>query len=155
MQIHELDRLFAYNHWANEEVVKGFITVGSPPPKAVAIFAHVIAAERLWWQRLQNAPASVAVWPEFTVSECERQLGELRSMWQTVLGGINEAGLSRTVSYKNAKGESFSSNVGDILLHVIMHGTYHRGQIATLVRQSGSAPSYTDFIHAVRNGYVH
>ncbi|MEW6051322.1 MAG: DinB family protein [Candidatus Zixiibacteriota bacterium] len=155
MPIQELSRLFAYNHWANCEVVKRLITEGRSPSRAIAIFAHIIAAERLWWHRLHNAPSSVAVWPEFTANECERQLPELRSMWQTVLGGADEVGLTRSVSYKNSKGEPFTSNVGDILLHVIMHGSYHRGQIASILRQAGHEPSYTDFIHAVRNGYVH
>jgi DinB family len=39
-------------------------------------------------------------------------------------------------------------------MHVVMHGTYHRGQIAAEVRAAGGAPEYTDFIHAVRAAAV-
>jgi uncharacterized damage-inducible protein DinB len=35
-----------------------------------------------------------------------------------------------------------------------MHSAYHRGQIASLMRAGGSAPAYTDFIHAVRRGLI-
>jgi uncharacterized damage-inducible protein DinB len=35
-----------------------------------------------------------------------------------------------------------------------MHSTYHRGQIAAAMRQAGATPAYTDFIHAVRQGFV-
>lgn len=42
----------------------------------------------------------------------------------------------------------------DVLTHVIMHSVYHRGQIAAEVRASGSEPAYTDFIEAIRRGFV-
>jgi len=48
----------------------------------------------------------------------------------------------------------WTSTVGDILTHVAMHGAYHRAQIAAAVRESGREPAYTDFIHAVRQGFV-
>jgi uncharacterized damage-inducible protein DinB len=41
-----------------------------------------------------------------------------------------------------------------VLLHVIMHSAYHRGQIAMAMRAAGQQPAYTDFIHAVRNSFV-
>jgi uncharacterized damage-inducible protein DinB len=40
--------------------------------------------------------------------------------------------------------------VDDILMHVVMHSAYHRGQIALEVRCAGQTPAYTDFIHAIR-----
>jgi uncharacterized damage-inducible protein DinB len=42
--------------------------------------------------------------------------------------------------------------VRDILMHVLMHGVYHRGQIAAAVRDRAGEPAYTDFIEAVRKG---
>jgi uncharacterized damage-inducible protein DinB len=35
-----------------------------------------------------------------------------------------------------------------------MHSAYHRGQIAADMRAAGFEPVYTDFIHAVRQGYI-
>ena len=37
-----------------------------------------------------------------------------------------------------------------ILLHVVNHGTYHRGQLVTMLRQLGAEPIGTDFIQFVR-----
>ena len=42
----------------------------------------------------------------------------------------------------------------DVLLHVVMHSVYHRGQAAADVRANGGTPAYTDFIHAVRTGRI-
>ena len=64
------------------------------------------------------------------------------------------ADLSQTVTYKNTKGEAWSSSIGDILTHVLMHSAYHRGQIASHMREQGHTPAYTDFIHAVRQGHI-
>ena len=66
----------------------------------------------------------------------------------------NEAGLSHPVSYRNSKGENWTNRKDDILLHVIMHSAYHRGQIATDMRAAGFTPASTDFIHGVRQGLV-
>jgi uncharacterized damage-inducible protein DinB len=52
----------------------------------------------------------------------------------------------------NSKGEPWRSAVGDVLDHVLLHGAYHRGQIASDLRAAGCEPAYTDFIHAVRSG---
>jgi len=67
---------------------------------------------------------------------------------------LHEEDLSRRVDYTNSQGERWSNTIEDILTHVVLHGTYHRGQIATIVRQSGETPAYTDYIHAVRQGLV-
>ncbi len=38
----------------------------------------------------------------------------------------------------------------DTLMHVAMHKTYHRGQIATAMREAGIMPVDTDLITFVR-----
>ncbi|MFL5508025.1 MAG: DinB family protein, partial [Gemmatimonadaceae bacterium] len=52
--------------------------------------------------------------------------------------------------YKNSAGEQFTSSVENILTHVFMHGSYHRGQVASLVRAGGDTPSPTDYIFFTR-----
>jgi uncharacterized damage-inducible protein DinB len=34
--------------------------------------------------------------------------------------------------------------------HVVNHGTYHRGQITTMLRQLGAQPILTDLMHFYR-----
>ena len=62
--------------------------------------------------------------------------------------------LAEAVSYKNSKGEVWSNSVQDILMHVVIHSAYHRGQIAADMRSAGHVPAYTDFIHGVRQGLL-
>jgi uncharacterized damage-inducible protein DinB len=56
---------------------------------------------------------------------------------------------NRVIEYKNLKGDAFAKPVWEILLHVVNHGTYHRGQIAAMLRQLGHVPPSTDFIYFV------
>jgi len=54
--------------------------------------------------------------------------------------------------YRNAAGQEFATPVIDILLQLITHGGYHRGQIAKIIARSGGTVVPTDFIVFAREG---
>jgi uncharacterized damage-inducible protein DinB len=74
--------------------------------------------------------------------------------WRNLLSAASDEDLVRPVHYTNSKGETYTSTVADIMMHVAMHSAYHRGQIASDMRAAGVEPAYTDFIHAVRQKKV-
>jgi len=149
-----LRRQLAYDEWANFEVLAAVRATGGPSARSLRLVAHIIAAGRLWLERIKRQPQSLPVWPEFDLAECDAQAKALGQSWQEYFSTLTESSLAETVSYKNSKGEPWNSTVGDVLNHVIMHGAYHRGQIATHMRAGGQTPAYTDFIHAVRQGFI-
>ncbi|MGH9499480.1 MAG: DinB family protein [Terriglobales bacterium] len=149
-----LQRLFCYDDWANREVLSGLQTLEVAPPQPVKWLAHILSAERLWYERLQLQKATNPVWPDFSLERCKLEIEELPKLWAAYLQLLKEEGLTRLLSYKNTKGEAFSSPKQDILMHVILHSAYHRGQIAAAVRAAGFVPPYTDFIHAARQGFL-
>jgi uncharacterized damage-inducible protein DinB len=153
MNLSELQRLFAYDDWANRETLAS-LRVPSPPARAQKFLAHILGAEWLWMVRLTGERRQVVVWPELSLAQCAEEIERLSAAWRSYLETLTPAALDRPVSYTNSKGEPWTSSVGDILLHVVMHSGYHRGQIATEVRAAGHAPAYTDYIHAVRTGRV-
>jgi uncharacterized damage-inducible protein DinB len=152
--IEHFNRLFAYDGWANQEVLAGLRAASTPLPRPLELMAHIVASERLWMERLQEKPQTLPVWPDFTIEECERQASELAVLWKTYLSANSEVDLAEPVSYQNSKGESWSSRKDDILMHLITHAAYHRGQVAMVVRAAGFIPAYTDFIHSIRQGFV-
>jgi uncharacterized damage-inducible protein DinB len=152
--LEHLRRQFAYDDWANREVLAGLRASAHPAARPRQILAHVLAAERLWLERIGDQPQSLPVWPELSFDQCEAQIAELAQLWRDFLGQLSPAGLSEKITYKNSKGEPWSSTVQDVLTHVVLHSAYHRGQIASQMRAGGEAPAYTDFIHAVRQGFV-
>jgi uncharacterized damage-inducible protein DinB len=150
-----LQKLFAYNHWATAEAISSLRAAVSPPDRALKIAAHVLGAEWLWLARLRNEPPPVPVWPEWALDDMQNAMDGLRGEWNCYFAGLAENGLSRDVAYVNTKGETWSNTVQDILTHVTIHSAYHRGQVATKLREAGHEQAYTDFIHCVRQGLLH
>ncbi len=152
-----IGRLLAYNAWANRETLASLKSIdASPPPllRPLKFMAHIIAAESLWLNRLRPDQDKVVVWPELTLAQCEAQHSALEERWQKYLSGLDAGKLLHQITYTNSKNEPWTSMIEDVLLHVVMHSTYHRGQIASDLRASGFAPAYTDFIHSVRQGFL-
>jgi uncharacterized damage-inducible protein DinB len=149
-----LRRQFAYDEWANREVLANSRTSTRSPALTLRLLAHILSAERLWWERIRQQPQSIPVWPESSADQCETQIAEMANLWRDYLDGLSANQLSKSISYQNSKGEPWSSTVEDILTHVLLHSAYHRGQIASQMRAAGETPAYTDFIHAARQGFI-
>jgi uncharacterized damage-inducible protein DinB len=149
----QLDRLLRYDIWANGETLDS-LRQGSPPARSLRWMGHIVGAELLWLARLRQEPAPVPVWPDLPVDACATHLTGLSESWLEYLDQADRDRLDQQVSYTNSKGEPWSSRVEDILTHVTIHSAYHRGQIASDLRAAGHTPAYTDFIHAVRQGFL-
>jgi len=145
-------RQFAYDEWANREVLAAIRANGGETERSLQLMAHILAAELIWLERLKLQPQSVPVWPKPDLEQCEAQAADLGRQWLEFLDLITAGDVSQSVSYKNSKGEAWTSTIVDVLTHVVMHSAYHRGQIASHMRASGQVPAYTDFIHGVRQG---
>jgi uncharacterized damage-inducible protein DinB len=152
--LEHIKNLFSYDDWANREVLASLQALNAPPERSVKLLAHILSAERLWLERLLVHKQTLPVWPLSRLAQCELEIDQLPGLWKNYLTALGEAGLARSLTYKNTKGESFSSQKQDILLHVVMHSAYHRGQIAADMRAAGFTPPYTDFIHAMRQGFL-
>lgn len=149
-----LRKEFTYNAWANQEALAAIRAAGGNHARSLQLMAHILAAERVWLERLKQAPQSVPVWPEPDQERCEAEAERLSQEWHEYLELATAGDISQTISYKNTKGESWTSAIIDVLTHVVMHSAYHRGQIASHMRSIGQTPPYTDFIHGVRQGFV-
>jgi uncharacterized damage-inducible protein DinB len=90
------------------------------------------------------------VWPTFTFEQCGRHLRELPAQWTALLDRLTPEGLLETVAYTTSSNQAFETPARDILLHVLTHSGYHRGQVASRVREMGLVPAETDYILYVR-----
>jgi len=148
-----LRRQFEYDEWANRETIAA-IRAGQADERSLELMAHVLSAERIWLDRLLRKPQSTPVWPTTDLSGCQERAAEMANLWRNYLAGLDADNLSSSIPYRNSKGEQWTSTIEDVLTHVLMHSAYHRGQIASHMRQTGQTPAYTDFIHGVRQGWV-
>lgn len=110
---------------------------------------HIFQGDSIWFDRLIGvATGSLAAYPpgaDFAaLSERWRALHARFVAWAE---GLAPPDWDRIVSYRNTKGEPFDEPVWRIILHVVNHATYHRGQITTMLRQLGREPTGTDLIY--------
>lgn len=149
--LEQIRRLFAYDAWAVARISASLRTTPAQSRKALDLLAHLLVSEQIWLLRLRGRDTSgVNKSPELSMDDCEALAHEMQQAYADFLGSLNEADLDVPVTYRNFKGTEFHTPLRDILLHVAMHGTYHRGQIATSLRAEGSTPVDTDFITYVR-----
>jgi len=147
-------QLLAYDDWANREALVSLTAATDPPPLAVALLAHIVAAQNLWLERMRPMGSAVPVWPGTPLPKLEGALAAVRDRWVAFVAALTSSRLADTIVYVNSKGEPWENRVADILMHVVVHGGYHRGQIAALLRGHGAQPAYTDYIHCVRTGQL-
>lgn len=149
-----LRRWFTYDDWANREVVSGLRRAHSAPTRSIKLLSHIVGTEFVWYARLKGETSRSAVWPEWSLEQIAAEIETLKSAWSAYLEALSEEDLARETSYTNSRGEHHRSRVEDVLVHVVMHGAYHRGQIAADMRGAGQQPVDTDFIVPVRRGLI-
>ena len=145
-----LIRLIEHLAWADQRTLGALDCLPSIEPKILGMYAHILGAEHIWLTRLQGISAIHPVWPVFSLAECRQVAAENAAGLRAVVASLGPAGLEADVTYTNTAGITFTSTGHDILLHVCLHGQYHRGQVAAAVRAAGGNPSPTDFIFYVR-----
>lgn len=133
-------QLFAYDAWANPEVLASLRTAGRRLARALELTAHVFSAQHVWLARLLQQTQPFPVWPDFSLPQCEAQAAELPILWTRYLNAATEDSLTHAIAYRNTIGESWNSRISDILTHVVMHSAYHRGQVASVMRAAGFVP---------------
>ena len=145
-----LQRVFEHMWWADEREGTALGSLSGPASEVLELYGHIRGAEIIWLDRIEGSAQSAEVWPSGELKDVLRHRLTSKMRYADFLDGLDEADLSTLVSYTNSAGENFKTPVGDILLHVALHGAYHRGQIALVIRRSGGVPAPTDYIAFVR-----
>ena len=152
----ELRNHMRYSTWASkrlvdvaatlsdEELARDFSTADK---NIIGTLAHVFAADRIWLTRVQGRT------PAKFIDDGDRKLDVLRydwppllAQWDTLLGAETDASVTRGITYANLKGDLFETPLWQIVLHVVNHGTHHRGQVSGFLRAMGHTPPPLDLI---------
>lgn len=135
--------------WADERVLAS-LRQPNVSSRALSLYAHILGAEHVWLARLEQRQPAIPVWPELTLDECQRIARDNALGFRAYADRLTSSDLRRTVHYRNSAGQEFDSGIEEILVHVAMHGSYHRGQVTLLVREAGAEPAPSDYIAFVR-----
>jgi uncharacterized damage-inducible protein DinB len=146
-----IGRMLKAMTWADLESLAALRAHPPVQPEALPLYGHVLAAEEVWLSRLEIRAPRCAVWPTLSIPECEDLAVENARGYQAYLENLTESDLAALVRYRNTKGDEFANSVLDILTHVVIHGAYHRGQIARIIGRGGGQAPNTDYIVYVRS----
>jgi uncharacterized damage-inducible protein DinB len=158
-------QLAQYNLWANKRMIEALLQqddatldreLSSSFPSLRRTAYHMWSAEFIWLQRLQLVENPVWIDQVF-----QGTTAEAFAQWQQTSQQLihfveqqrDDQAFSHVLQYYNSKKEPFKHPVYGILQHVFNHGTYHRGQLVTMLRQAGvtKIPA-TDLIVFIRKG---
>lgn len=141
-----LARVFRYMAWADQKALEALRAAPAAESEALALLAHLLAAEHIWLSRLEQREPRHPVWPTLGLGECDTLAAENDLGYRAYIDRLDDDQLSRLVHYRTSQGQKFATSILDILTHVVTHGPYHRGQIARAIGRAGGTAIPTDFI---------
>jgi uncharacterized damage-inducible protein DinB len=157
MTVQDFKTLFEFNSWANARTLQAaeslseellYIDLKNSFGSIQGTLIHMCGAEDIWLQRLNGADPGVFMkkdnFPKFVTVKAK--WAEVEQGWKQYIIKLSEEELARTLTFHNLKGEHVTQLVWQSLQHLVNHSSYHRGQITTMIRQSGGTPVNTDLI---------
>ncbi|MEO7323507.1 MAG: DinB family protein [Dokdonella sp.] len=171
---HHFEMMAAYNQWMNTRVYAASARLeekdlhadkGAFFGSVFGTLDHLLVADTIWLKRFADHPASFraldAMRPlphpySLTVPMHTRfdDLQKARfAMDDIIIALATEAtddAYAQTLTYANRAGEVFTNSYGELMQHVVNHQTHHRGQITTLLSQTGIDVGVTDLVAMVR-----
>lgn len=146
-----------FTQWASHKLLTYALTIpeedltrhiGNSHGSILKTFQHTYYADRIWFSRLNNTPRAGEDFedpaPGPTLAELDRDWWPLLVSFEEVTRNADPMGIMR---YKKLNGEPMERPNWQAILHIVNHGTYHRGQIAAMMRQQGHHPPGTDLIY--------
>jgi len=145
----QFQRMLDHMEWADARIGQALAAADGAVEDAVRLYNHVVAAEFIWQARIRGITDRIpAVFPDWNADTRAAHAREALEGYRLVVGRPEDYG--RIVHYRTSTGAALETSVVDILTHVFLHGSYHRGQINAKLRASGFEPSPVDYIYWTR-----
>jgi uncharacterized damage-inducible protein DinB len=122
--------------------------MGGAFPTLLELVAHMVGAERVWLMRWQGeTPAGPPAWmADPSPALLRAALDEVERERSAFLASVTEEELARPIPYTLRDGSGATLPLETLVRHTANHSTYHRGQIASMLRRFGEAPPATDLL---------
>jgi len=159
-----------YNQWMNQKIYEA---VGNLSPEKLhqdqgaffgSVFAslnHICVGDTLWLKRFETVlqgydaytPIAALTMPESLDAFLANNFSDLKDRrvlldeaLLEITSLLTEEALLQPISYQNTKGVTSNKTLFNLLMHVFNHQTHHRGQVTTLLSQSGIDIGVTDLV---------
>jgi len=153
--------LFEYNAWANRRALDACDSLavdqftrdlGSSFGSVRDTLVHILGAEWVWFERCQGrSPGALPAAEQFpTLASVRVRSAEIERNQLDLVARLSAEELACVHEFRTLKSGMYANALWQALQHVVNHSTYHRGQVAMLLRQSGAKPNFTDLIYFYR-----
>ena len=153
-----LSTLFAYKSWADNELFNLLATVDSAKYSgeihtSVRVLNHVYVVDKIFQTHLIGGKHSYSNTNTETTPELEElqfSIAESDSWFEKYVGVVSEENLRARIEFRFAAGDAGTMTREEMLLHVITHGAYHRGNVGQVLKSIAISPPadlYTRFLH--------
>ena len=149
--------LLAYTMWADRTVLQTLKQVGPDDltretggsfGSVLGTMAHILGSEQMWLSRLLGVPMQrvpgVEDFP--TVEALAASYEDFWPQLEFFLASLGAEQLEPEFVWTDTHGETHEAPFRQVLLHLVNHATYHRGQVVNLLRQLGYEPPHTDLV---------
>jgi uncharacterized damage-inducible protein DinB len=151
MNLNELQTLLEYHYWARDRLLDAAErlspeqftrNLGNSFPSVRDTLVHLYSADWIWCSRWEGeSPTAMLSAEKFS------DVAAIRTAWtnqerrvRAVLETLGEAGILQVLEYRGVNGQRQAEVFWQQCQHVVNHGSYHRGQITTMLRQLGAEP---------------
>lgn len=154
-------QMFDYHAWATQTILERIKELPSSVlqqevntsfPTIGEAFAHIYTVDKCWLQVLSgiNMPKALEeCLPlqqetlRYTVDEFANAFSKLAEEYRAWFRSQDD--LEQTIVLENPYAGTRDTRLSEIVLQVVNHGTYHRGNISTMLRQLGYASTMNDY----------
>jgi uncharacterized damage-inducible protein DinB len=155
MNRQDIITLYNYNAWANGRILRAIEPLAPEAflrdlknsfPSVRDTLAHILGAEWIWLRRWHGeSPSQILPATDFpSLASLKDRYSSVEKERRVFLEGLSEERMAQPFRYRDTAGKEHSLVFVQSLQHVVNHGTYHRGQITTMLRQLGASPVSTD-----------
>jgi len=128
--------------------------IASSFPSIAKTLAHIYIVDNVWFQTLQGAELAEALnssWADRDEIE-NGPLPELEAKFKRLFEQCSrflheQEDLGKRIMLNNPYAGSRETSLAEIVTQIVTHGTYHKGNISTMLRQTGNSSVMTDYIY--------
>jgi uncharacterized damage-inducible protein DinB len=120
---------------------------GTADKSVLGTLIHVFSADRVWLARIQGGPGEAFERPVgYDLARLAAEWPPLLARWGDWAAALTGESATARLDYTSMDGNKWNSPIWQIVLHVVNHGTHHRGQIAGFLRAMGHPPPALDLV---------
>lgn len=117
-----------YELWANKLLIKAISEAHTPEERIYELMAHILIAQNNWLKRVLEKTPSFNLWDKLTLEECIDLSKRNYDEWSKFISNKTDEELQQQITFQ-FRGEPSKITIEDLLIHLVNHSSYHRGQI--------------------------